>query len=213
MNIIASIEFFIPYLIVVGYVASHTASQYQIIFKIEGAKSSSIATGYNYAMKVMIIASLGIIVFNISSSWLIEKFISTQDFLKIVISAIMICSVGSFWIVIKFFSKIEIKELYRNHKKIFSLALLANSFAVVGQTLPLTLGTIFFENRLFLANTSFIFNAFYTLIEVFYIESILARKIDSGSHDIDYFASAVIYSRLAAFVIVSVCYFILFRIV
>jgi hypothetical protein len=89
-------------------------------------------------------------------------------------------------------------------KPIVVAAFLATILNLLGLTLPWVAAATFPEHRLTLANTSFLFNTVFTIINVFLIEHRFARLIDAEAVKIHGFVAGVIMARLLAIFIVGI---------
>ena len=81
--------------------------------------------------------------------------------------------------------------------RFFNFNFLASSLNLLGITIPLLLGSIYTDYRLTLANSGFLFNTIYTIVNVF-IESLIAKKIDEKNKDLNIFVFGIYIFRTFA---------------
>ncbi len=182
----------------------------QTIAKHQGALKKQVASGYNLAMKVMVLNRIGAVVFYLLISINIDKGISPNLLIAGFGAAILVACVPTALILFRLQhslskKKPELKLLDISDwpKKIFVATFLATIFNLMGLTIPLIAGTIYPEFRLTLANTSFAFNTVYTVISVFYIENEFAKSIDSENTAINSLIVTIVSARLVAFLLVG----------
>ena len=203
MNNNLSIEFILIFA-AFGLFLAQSMEYLQIFFKQKGFYSSSIAKGYNDAMKVMVLNRLGAIIYFMSLSLAIEigaKPLNIIDFIIITLIALIVVNISltawqasHFKISFKFFA-----NKINNEFTIFLISIfLASSLNLLGITIPLLLGSIYTDYRLTLANSGFLFNTIYTIVNVFFIESLIAKKIDEKNKDLNIFVFGIYIFRTFA---------------
>lgn len=194
----------------IGLIVFLVTEQSQIIAKVRGARRSAIATGYNNSMKIMIVNRLGSILYMFFLALSIDVGISNQDFLATTICAALAVLVFNAWLIVRRARVLmaEVPEGTRESVIGFlsqggfyyaSASFAATVLNILGTTMPLLLSNMIPEYRLSLANTSFLLNAFFTLINVLILEARLAQILDSGKHHDAYvFAVLVFLTRSVA---------------
>lgn len=167
-----------------------------------------IAGGYNLAMKVMVINRVGAVLFFLLIAINIDNGIAPRILVNGFSIAILITCLPT--ALILFWAHQRVKkenfELQYSGKfnwlnRIFVATFAATIFNLMGLTIPLIAGATYPEFRLTLANTSFLFNTTYTVINVFYIESAFAKLLDSKKDKVNEFVVGLVAARLAAFVV------------
>jgi len=183
----------------------------QIIAKYQGAINLRVAAGYNLAMKVMVVNRIGAVLFFLLLSFNIDNGLDPGKLsmgLGLVILAVAAPTVGLMvWLQKRIESVdagVSVLDVATWPKAIVVAAFLATAFNLLGLTLPWVAGATFPELRLTLANTSFLFNTVFTVINVFFIEHRFAQLIDAEAAKIHGFVAGVIVARLLAFLIVGI---------
>jgi hypothetical protein len=176
----------------------------QTIAKYRGAKRDSIASGYNQAMKIMVLNRIGAVLYFLFLSFSIDNGVDTNE-LKFGLGAVsVICAVPVLLTFLLLDRKLPVNNIYRviNLKnypfKIMMAVFIATIFNILGLTIPWIAASIFPDLRLTLANTSFLFNTIFTVINVFYIEQKLASIIDTSHGSLENFTSGLIIARAGA---------------
>ena len=182
----------------------------QVIAKYHGATKHLVASGYNQAMKVMVVNRIGAVLYFVLLAYNIDNRLdpSVLKFgLGVTILLSILPTIGVLAWLQKRFNELEVTHSIINSKiwdkKIVVATFFATLFNLFGLTLPWIAGATFPEWRLTLANTSFIFNTIFTVINVFYIENRLAYLIDTKETEIHGFVAGVIIARKAAFIFVG----------
>jgi hypothetical protein len=194
-----------------GLVLAILTDHLQILAKYQGAVKQRVAGGYNLAMKIMVINRFGAVMYFMLIAFNIDNGLS---FMKLAIG--LAFAVGSlviptlaliFWLQRRAGAtgSLLVRLDTSNWPKTITFAsFLATSFNLLGLTIPWIAGAAYPDFRLTLANSSFVFNTIYSIINVFYIEHAFARLVDSRSTQIRGFVIGVMIARLAAFITVGI---------
>lgn len=204
------------FLALIGLFLAITADHLQVIAKYTGSQNDRVASGYNLAMKVMVVNRFGAVIYFLLIAFNIDYGISPKTLilgLSATIAFILLPTIGTLvWLQRRFqandlqFSVLD----FRKWPKVIVIAtLLATSLNILGLTVPWIASASHPELRLTLANTSFLFNTLFTIVNVFYIEDKLAKLVDSKTDNIHGFVSGVIAARLFAYMGVSLALFLL----
>lgn len=197
-----------------GLFACILTDHFQIIVKYNGSKNKRVAFGYNRAMKVMVFNRMGAVIFFLFVAFSIDRGTGPNLLINGFSIILFILCIPTFL----FYRLIhrDIKENSPTTEKLnnISIFIIINSFFatilnILGLTMPWIAAAIYSEFRLTLANTSFLFNTFYTLLNVFYIEHRLASYIDTASDEIVRFVTYVIIGRFLALLLMSIVLFFL----
>jgi len=178
----------LPYLFslcVITYVLAVFTEQLQIIFKVDGYINSKVASGYNNALKVLLVNRAGMVTFLLSISILIDTKTNFSVIKNIFLTSIIILIILSLMLFFYFRKKYgkhyiddpNVSKAVEN--KFILIGIAAFILNVLGLQLPLLLGSVFYDYRMTLQNTGFIFNTFFTIINVFYLENVIAKYIDA----------------------------------
>ena len=187
-----------------GLFLAQSMEYLQIYFKQKGFYSSSIAKGYNDAMKVMVLNRLGAIIYFMSLSLAIEIGAKPMSIISFIIFSLIFLILVNISLIVwqVFHFKISLKFFLIKINREFSIFLtsifLASSLNLLGITIPLLLGSIYIDYRLTLANSGFLFNTIYTIVNVFFIESLIAKKIDENDHHLNLFVLGIYIFRTLA---------------
>lgn len=176
----------------------------QLYLKYLGVKRNTVASGYNSAMKAMVINRVGAVFYFFFMSLLIDRSTNTSELSIYVLLSIFVTA-----ITLIVWMRIYIKPISIS-KNIFVFVSLATLFNVMGLTLPFLLASSFHDYRLTLANTSFLFNTVYTVLNVFYIENKFAKLADYNSEEIEGFLYTSMIARFFMYIIYSVLGFSVF---
>lgn len=198
-------------LALLGLALAILADHFQIIAKYMGSQNQRIAGGYNLAMKVMVVNRLGavlyflLIAFNIDNGLdpdtLIIGLASTIAFIALPTIALLV------WLqrrLAEHASNFKVLDIKQWPMTIVIATFFATALNLFGLTVPWVASATYPDLRLTLANTSFLFNTLFTVINVFYIEHRLAKLVDEEADQIHGFVSGVIAARLVAFIAVSI---------
>ena len=195
-----------------GLIISLSTEQSQIVAKVRGAGKGSIARGYNSAMKIMIVNRFGTIVYMFFVGLSIDIGMSNRMLLTVTMIAAAGVLLYNIFLIFKRFDLLGYDREEVNRERLsrhvleggvrFAIASYAATILnVLGLTLPLLLSNSLPEYRLSMANTGFLLNTFFTLINVLYLEAQLARILDSGDRRAAYgFALTVFLTRALALV-------------
>jgi hypothetical protein len=183
----------------------------QIIAKYQGTLNLRVAAGYNLAMKVMVVNRIGAVLYFLLISFNIDNGLSHGKLsmgLGLAVLSVVPPTMGlMIWLQKRIDSidaGVRVLDVAHWPKPIVLAAFLATMFNLLGLTLPWVASAAFPEQRLTLANTSFLFNTVFTVINVFFIEHRFARLIDSEEVKIHGFVAGVIMARLLAFFMVGI---------
>lgn len=183
--------------------------QSQIVAKTRGAFAGKIATGYMNSMRIMVCNRLGAILYVMFVSLCIDTGISNRGLL---VPAL----VGTFGVlgynvfltakrssVLAFpegQGTVPLRAIWLQSDRRYSVAAFAATLCnILGLTLPFLLANSFPDYRLTLANTGFLLNAVFTLLNVILLEGRYAALIDGGSHcDAYLFVVRIFLSRVLA---------------
>lgn len=187
------------------------ADHLQLLAKYFGAIRQHVAGGYNLAMKVMVLNRIGAVLYFLLLSFNIEQGLSPQKLILGIIGVSIFVAIPTIGLMIwlqRAMSAVRpgarVLGVSAWHKKVFYATLLATTFNLLGLTAPWVASATFPELRLTLANTSFLFNTIFTVINVFYIEHKLAHLIDRNIDQIHGLVSGIIFARLIAFFLFAI---------
>jgi hypothetical protein len=193
----------VAFMILIGFCVATVTDQWQLITKVVGGLESKVAAGYNNAMKLMIINRFGAILFFSSSAFYIESAGTALGLVVIYMVALVVAVVVLVMGMFFYIKRGVLSSGFSDNWSLMVMSFLANIFNVLGLTLPLIAGIIFYEYRLLLSNGGFFFNTIYTFIMVFYIESFVAKLIDASSENITEAAFSIIFGRIVGYIAVS----------
>lgn len=207
-ELVADLKQFAPLVLLlagVGFVMASAFEQMQMFAKYSGAKSGSVAGGYNNAMKLMVGNRLGAVLYFFFIAVAIDLQTSVPTLrwtLSCFVLTVSIISALLFWrfkhlerdIQNETASAAQAEKL--QSKTPFLGALLATALNMVGLTLPMIWSAATPELRLTLANSGFIFNSVCTFINVFIVETHIAALIDSRSLSIGRFLQKILIARM-----------------
>lgn len=186
-----------------GLIISLGAEQSQIVAKTRGAIAGKIATGYMNSMRVMIINRIGAILYIFFLGLSVDVGIKNEALLTVPIFAGIVILIYNIVLVFNRKKVLMITNDLKDEKLSEVIILGGNRYAfasfiatlcnVLGLTLPLLLSNSYPEYRLSMANTGFIFNAVFTIINVLILETHYAAILDNGSHQEAYRFSVLIF--------------------
>lgn len=201
---------FIPVFLTVsaaGLVISLCTEQSQIVAKTRGVFAGKIATGYMNSMRIMIINRFGSIIYIFFLGLSIDVGITNRTLLGVAIAAALgVLGYNLFLIlnrgkVLKFTSDMKDERLWEFLRFGGCWYTFASFTATLcnflGLTLPLLLSNSFPEFRLSMANTGFLLNAIFTMINVLVLETRYAAIVDTGTHQEAYRFSVLIFTTRA----------------
>lgn len=218
---------FIPVFLTVsaiGLVVSLCTEQSQIVAKTRGVFTGRIATGYMNSMRIMIINRFGSIIYIFFLGLSIDIGIRNQTLLGVAIAAALgVLGYNLFLVwnrskVLKFSSQMKDERLWdflRRGGCWYTFASFTATLCnVLGLTLPLLLSNSFPEFRLSMANTGFLLNVIFTMINVLVLETRYAAIVDTGTHQEAYHFSVLIFitralATLTAIVVFATLWFAL----
>lgn len=192
-----------------GLILALATEQSQIVAKTRGAFAGKIATGYMNSMRIMVFNRLGAILYVMFVSLCIDTGISNRGLLVAALAGTTGVLGYNLFLTAKRRTVLAFPEgegttplcevLLDKDLRYSVAAFLATLCNILGLTLPFLLANNMPEYRLTLANTGFLLNAVFTLINVILLEGRYALLIDSGSHrDAYVFVVRVFLSRLLA---------------
>ena len=203
-------------LALIGLALAILADHLQIIAKYMGSQTQRIAGGYNLAMKVMVVNRLGAVLYFLLIAFNIDNGLPADTLvigLALTVASIALPTIGILiWLQRRLRaqgSNFRVLDISQWPRAIVIATLFATALNLFGLTVPWIASASYPDLRLTLANTSFLFNTLFTVINVFYIEHKLARLVDEGGEDLHGFVAAVIAARLMAFLAVSLSLLVL----
>ena len=202
----------------IGLIISLCTEQSQIVAKTRSVFIGKIATGYMSAMRIMIVNRFGAILYVFFIGLAIDLGIENQTLLIVPIIA-SVAVLGYNLLLVA--NRAKILRFVESDKepslpKIIILvgcryafaSFLATLFNILGLTLPFLLSNTFPEYRLSLANSGFLLNAFFTMINVLVIETRYAAIVDEGSHEDAYRFSVAIFVMRALATVTAILTFV-----
>jgi len=197
-------------LALLGLIFAILSDHLQIVAKYQGAMRQKIAGGYNLAMKIMVLNRIGAALYFLIIAFNIDRGLSARTLTLGLSTAILFVSVPTTYILIflqkrvnRVMSDVQIFDHSMWPKGILLAVFLATSCNLLGLTVPWIAGAAYPQLRLTLSNTSVLFNAVFTAVNVFYIEHKFAALVDEGNQDLHGFVAGVMIARLAAFLVVG----------
>mgnify|MGYP001426905058 FL=1 len=190
-------------LVVFGLALAIIPDYYQLIFKKIGFQAGKLATGYNNAMKVMVLNRFGAVLYFLCISFMVD----TKTSLSFLFQAYML----SFFVITIF--AIYIFKKHSNNYKVNSLiyaAFISDLFNKLGLSIPFILGILLPEYRLTLAQTGFLFNTIYLIINVFIIENDVSKNFDTKGADFKPSFNSIIIGRALSCMVVTLVFTCLF---
>lgn len=171
----------------VGLAVVIIIDQAQLIAKFLGIRKKRIAGGYNNAMKIMVINRFGAVLYFLFIAISIDlgsraEQISFYYVLVFIFVLISNAAISGFMMKRYDVSLSSLLQVKVKAAPIF-MTLIATTFGLLGQTLPMLLSAENISIRLTMANTGFLFNAVFTILTVFFIENYLAEIIDDNHSD------------------------------
>lgn len=202
----------------IGLVISLCTEQSQIVAKTRSVFVGKIATGYMSAMRIMILNRFGAIFYVFFIGLSIDLGIDNKTLLYVPIIASAAVLGYNLLLVANRAKVLRFGESDQDPPlpKIILLvggryaiaSYIATVFNILGLTLPFLLSNTFPEYRLSMANTGFLLNAFFTMINVLVIETRYAAIVDEGSYrDAYQFSVAVFVMRALATLTAIVIFF------
>lgn len=193
-----------------GLIISLCTEQSQIVAKVRSAQRGKIAAGYNMAMKIMIVNRFGTIIYMFLIALSIDIGIENQAVLNVALVAGAGVMCYNLILILARRRLLDVKVIPDTKEswigflteggiKYTVASFAATMLNVLGLTLPLLLSNSIPEYRLSMANTGFLLNTFFTLINVLLLESHMARLLDKNAkHEAYVFATKVFIARMAA---------------
>ena len=215
---------YIPIFLVVaclGLWLSLATEQSQIVAKIRGASSGRIAFGYMRAQQIMILNRFGVITYMLLLAFCIDLGVENWALLLVGLTTTFLVFSYNFFVLVRRKTVLRfdgedsdlslMKIVGSQSKWIFAASYAATVLNVLGLTMPLLLSNSFPAYRLTLANTSFLFNTFFTLITVLFIERQFAIILDKEDRKGAFFFVATVFvSRQIALITLSLIFAVLF---
>ena len=143
----------------------------------------------------MIVNRVGFVFFTFSISFSIDKAIAPNLVLSGFIFSLL-AFLGSYYLFPGHYDKFHRVRLTVNYLN--SMSFLATILSFIGTTLPWFAASIYPEYRLTLANTGFIFNTFFTVINTFIIEQRIASAFDEKDQQTEALILGICLSRVIA---------------
>lgn len=183
----------------------------QLLAKYRGALRQRVAYGYNLAMKVMVANRLGAVLYFLLVAFCIDNGLAPETLATAYAIAVALMAVPTLGLLVGLQRRLTgagagLRVLDTGHWPwpIVIASFVATAFNLLGLTLPWLAAATYPEWRLTLANTSFLFNTLFTVLNVFYVEHRFAELIDAGQPEVHGFVAGVMMARLAAFLAVGV---------
>ncbi len=197
---------------VFGLTTSLYTEQSQIIAKIRGAQRNRIAKGYNSAMKIMIFNRFGTILYTFFVALSIDVgCVQRRSHPVCDGSRSLLCFCYNIYLSANARKILLIaqpedrpfkpwyKTLGQVRRRYAIASYLATLLNILGLTLPLLLSNSFPQFRLSMANTGFLLNTFFTLINVLLLEARVAEVLDKKDSEGAYeFALTIFITRCAS---------------
>tara|TARA_B110000879_G_scaffold203935_1_gene282152 strand:+ start:627 stop:1307 length:681 start_codon:yes stop_codon:yes gene_type:complete len=185
----------------VGFFLLHAAENNQLVARISGYSRGKVAGGYQSAMEGMLINRVGAVLYHLVTSFYVENGGHVTAFLASILVCSFLLLVFNIFLLNKLTSNTtnEISEMHEpgRNKLLITASYIAPIFILFGLSIPYALGMIFFDYRLTLANTGFLFNSFFTLVTVIVIDKRISAAIDDVNGDPIRLARLVLRSRIA----------------
>ena len=188
----------------VGLLIATFTEQLQLYAKYRGAELSTVAAGYNNAMKIMVFNRLGAVFYFLLVAMAIDFGTGPTKLTYFMGAVMLVLAVCSFTMLLILGNEEEVPGaslfsslcgLKLKGQLVVVMSLVATIFNLMGLTIPMILGAYFPEYRLTLVNTGFLFNAVFTLVSVFIIENYIAYMIDKKSEGLLVFARLIFLAR------------------
>jgi len=202
----------------IGLVISLCTEQSQIVAKTRSVFVGKIATGYMSAMRIMILNRFGAIFYVFFIGLSIDLGIDNRTLLHVpIIATVAVLGYNLVLVlnrakILRFVESGQEPPLRRIIVLVGSRYAIASYvstvFNILGLTLPFLLSNTFPEYRLSMANTGFLLNAFFTMINVLVIETRYAAIVDEGSHKDAYQFSVAIFVMRALATITAILTFL-----
>jgi len=185
----------------------------QLLAKYNGARAGKVAKGYTMAMKILLLNRIGTVLYFLFIAIAVDMGNTSATITYYFIYALVAVAVANILVTLWF---LKGKGLYGSLfrlKDISFLALLAAFiaplFGLLGLTIPILLSADNPEFRLTLANTGFLFNSIFSLINIFFVESYIAKLIDENNEKLSRFVALVFIARvLSASTVVIILLFL-----
>ncbi|NDW23205.1 hypothetical protein [Alteromonas hispanica] len=161
---------------------AQSLEHYQIYIKSSLSIKGTIAKGYNSAMKIMVVNRLFIVSYYFIFGFLIDYGVAFREFVVPLIFSLFFLCIANLLMARRYRSTaiIDASERVGNVWNTLSISnAVATYFNLLGIIIPLLIASILPEYRLTLSNSSFLFNTAFVLINVFVIESRLAKLYDT----------------------------------
>ena len=193
-----------------GLVAATFFEQSQLIAKAIGAHRRQIATGYNNAMKLMVANRAGAIGYFFMIAIAIDLGTSAETIQSAFAATMVLIALSSTALflyhrklerastALASFAPTQASAEGFTHRETLALwgALGATVLNLAGLTIPMIWSATYPDLRLTLANTGFLFNTIFTLINVFLVESEVARQIDENPAGLHPFVARILLIKI-----------------
>lgn len=197
-------------LAMIGLAIAILSDHLQIIAKYEGALRGRVAGGYNLAMKIMVLNRLGAAGYFLLISFNIDKGLTSGVLGPALSITVVSVSIPTALLLIWLQHRIDrngeggrVFDASTWPKSLLAAVFLATCCNLLGLTIPWIAGAAYPNLRLTLSNTSVLFNALFTAVNVFYIEHQFANLVDRGERNLYKFVAAVTVSRFASFLAIG----------
>ncbi|MCP5395641.1 MAG: hypothetical protein H6918_02715 [Sphingomonadaceae bacterium] len=193
----------------VGLFVAILFEQAQLLAKYHGARRGAVATGYNNAMKLVVGNRFGAVTYFFFIALAIDSGLAAQTIahgLAGVVAAMALANVALFAVYAHRLNPgVAALELFASHgafgrgeKFALAGAFIAALFGYAGLTVPMIWSATHPDLRLTFANSGFLFNTVFTLVNVFLVEQRVAELIDRGNDAIRPFIAWAFVMRLLA---------------
>lgn len=186
--------------------------QAQILAKYRGARRGVVATGYNNAMKLLVANRFGAVLYLFFVALAIDLGLDSGRLAAALALTVLLAGCSNLALLAGLRREERgprpkgggqgLAALLRagggRQRAALVGAFVATWFSFIGLSVPLIWSAGNPQLRLTLANSGFVFNSLFTLINVFLVESELARQIDRRSADIRPLVEALYLMRFAA---------------
>lgn len=193
----------------IGLALAILADHIQTIAKYQGVVKKRIAAGYNLAMKVMVLNRLGAVIYFLFIAYNIDSGLEPKALTLGLTGILACCALVTLVMMLSFKRRVRSAGTKQEEIRVAAwpkLVAVATFVATIcnllGLTIPWIAGALYPEWRLTLANTSFLFNTLFTVINVFFIEHHFAKLADSKDDRVHAFVLSVFVARFFAFLLV-----------
>lgn len=171
------------FLATIGLATCIIIEQMQLLVKFNGVQRKKIASGYNAAMKIMVLNRIGTVLYFLCIALSIDIGATVAQLNIHFIGAFGIIALYNLAVLVQLRHKLNLSIISALRTELLKIpvfaAAIATLFGLFGLTLPMLLSVQNPALRLTMANTGFLFNAIFTIFTVFFVESYLAKLIDN----------------------------------